>query len=104
MIEPQILNLLKGLEHHFEYKFLQDRRFRFDIAIPKLKIAIEREGGDVYRSKSRHNTGAGFIKDVEKYSLAASEGWLVIRYTAMQVDDAILWIKRAIEYRLRSER
>lgn len=62
-----------------EYKFLADRRFRFDIAIPKYKIAIEYEGG-IYKN-SRHTRPLGYAKDTEKYNLAVINGWRLLRYT-----------------------
>jgi len=77
----KISNALKvlGVEHILEYKFLHDRRFRFDIAIPKKKIAIEFEGG-IWRN-GRHTRGAGYARDVKKYNLAAMHGWRLLRYT-----------------------
>ncbi len=68
-----------GIEHVREYKFLANRKFRFDIAIPDKKIAIEFEGGIF--SGGRHTRGKGYARDVEKYNLAVLEGWKVLRYT-----------------------
>ena len=68
-----------GIQHKREYKFLHDRRFRFDIALPQHKIAIEFEGG-VY-SKGRHTRSTGYINDVKKYNLAVMHGWRLLRYT-----------------------
>jgi len=67
------------IEYQREYKFLHDRRFRFDIAIPSLKIAIEFEGG-VF-SGGRHTRGKGYISDCKKYNLATMHGWKLLRYT-----------------------
>jgi len=72
------LHLLK-IEHIREYKFLHDRRFRFDIAIPQHKIAIEFEGG--IWTKGRHTRGRGYAKDAKKYNLATMHGWRLLRYT-----------------------
>lgn len=63
-----------------EYRFHSVRRFRFDWAIVDLKIAIEYEG--IYSKKSRHTTVSGYTGDIEKYNLALTEGWRVLRYTA----------------------
>lgn len=62
-----------------EYKFLADRRFRFDLAIPKMQIAIEFEGG--VWSNGRHVRGRGYVNDVKKYNLATMHGWKLLRYT-----------------------
>ncbi len=62
-----------------EYRFLRERRFRFDFAIPSLRIGIEVEGGIFIRG--RHNRPKGYENDCRKYSLAAIEGWTVLRFT-----------------------
>ena len=67
-----------------EYKFLHDRRFKFDIAIPELHIAIEYEGIHMQKNttkKSRHQNGAGYAKDCKKYNLAVMHGWKLLRFT-----------------------
>lgn len=66
-----------------EYQFAPPRKFRFDFAIPDLKIAAEYEG--IFSKKSRHTTQSGYSKDCEKYNLAATNGWRVLRYTAKTV-------------------
>lgn len=71
-----------------EYKFCNDRRWRFDYAIPEKKIYIEVDGGRfkkrTYRNKQgqmittmggRHNSGVGFEKDIEKKNMASILGW-----------------------------
>jgi very-short-patch-repair endonuclease len=64
-----------------ELKFHPTRRWRFDWAIEKWKVAIEYEG--IYGGKkSRHTTVSGYTKDTEKYNEAAKLGWRVLRYTA----------------------
>jgi hypothetical protein len=82
-----------------EYKFLHDRRFKFDIAIPAKKVAIEFEGG-IYgsnckkckgkgckacdftgKSRGRHTRGQGYSRDCKKYNLAVMHGWKLLRYT-----------------------
>lgn len=64
-----------------ELKFHPKRRFRFDWAIPDLKIAIEYEG--LMSKKSRHTTITGFTNDTIKYNEAVKLGWRVLRYTAL---------------------
>lgn len=67
------------IEFEREYKFLKNRKFRFDIAIPKYKIAIEFEGGIFMNG--RHTRGWGYANDARKYNLAVLNGWKVLRYT-----------------------
>lgn len=63
-----------------ELKFDDVRKFRFDWAIPSLKIAIEYEG--LFSEKSGHLTVSGYTSDCIKYNLAVANGWRVLRYTA----------------------
>lgn len=80
-----------------EYKFLKNRRFRFDFAWPEFKFACEVDGA-VYQ-RGRHTSGAGYTKDCEKFALAAIEGYRVIRVTTGQVNkgQAIQWIQTYFE-------
>lgn len=90
------LELAKIHDYEREYKFLDDRRFRFDFAWPNYDqmLAVEVEGGTW--SNGRHTRGAGFAKDCEKYNEAALNGWHVIRVTRDHVKSgqALLWIER----------
>jgi hypothetical protein len=71
-----------------EYAFDQVRRWRFDWAIPEIKVAIEYEGIMVDAGgKSRHTTADGYTADCEKYNAAAIAGWVVLRYTAKNIGD-----------------
>lgn len=62
-----------------EFRFHPKRRWKFDYAWPKKKIALEYEG--LFSVKSRHITIKGYSDDCEKYSVAAIMGWKVIRLT-----------------------
>ena len=62
-----------------EYRFHEQRRWRFDYAWVDTKVALEVEGGIFVQG--RHSRGAGMLADMEKYSTAASMGWLIIRRT-----------------------
>lgn len=66
-----------------EHRFHDVRKFRFDIAIPLLKIAIEYEGLVATGQKGGHQTKKHYTKDAEKYNLATMMGWRVYRYTAL---------------------
>lgn len=88
-------------EPQCEYKFLTDRRFRFDFAWPSLKLACEVEGG--CWSGGRHTRGAGFISDCKKYNLATMHGWGLLRYTSEQIEngEALNEIEEAIRERMK---
>lgn len=72
-----------------EYKFAQDRDWRFDWAIPSLKIAIEFEGGVFMSSNSGHKSVKDFAKDGEKYNRATILGWSLIRLNAIDYSTAL---------------
>ena len=60
-----------------EHRFHPTRKWRFDYAWEDHRVALEVEGG-VWVG-GRHTSGAGFVKDVEKYNEAACLGWRIIR-------------------------
>jgi very-short-patch-repair endonuclease len=68
-----------------EHRFHSKRRWKFDFAWPELKLAAEVEGGTW--TGGRHTRGAGFEGDCEKYSVAAIQGWMVVRFTSSMVSD-----------------
>jgi hypothetical protein len=68
-----------------ELVFSTKRKFRFDIAILHLKIAVEYEG--LNSAKSGHTTITGYTSDCTKYNLAQKEGWKVLRYTMINYKD-----------------
>lgn len=109
-----------------ELRFDRARRWRFDVAWPLFKIAIEIEGGahgrlivverGVERRKGasvpikagtrirvggRHQSGPGFEGDIEKYNAAALQGWLVLRCTTRQIRDGLVvpWVRAAFKAR-----
>jgi very-short-patch-repair endonuclease len=67
-----------------EFKFAPDRRFRSDFAWPEERILLEIEGGVFVRG--RHVRPAGYERDCLKYSLAASLGYLVLRFTPNHIE------------------
>lgn len=66
-----------------EYRFIPPRKYRFDIAFLKDKLAIEIDGG--MWVASRHRSGKGYTKDVEKGNLAVLSGWRVLHGVASHV-------------------
>jgi len=83
-------------EYSAEYRFHPVRKWRFDFAWPKLKIAVEIDGGTW--ASGRHTRGGGYEKDCEKLNAAALLGWFVFRFTGAMVDDgrALTTIENAI--------
>ena len=71
-----------------EYKFHPQRNWRFDWAIPALKIAIEYEGG-IFMPKSGHSSAKGMTRDTEKYNSAQALGWMVLRFTALNYKNLV---------------
>jgi len=82
-----------------EFKFHPIRKWRFDYAIPSLKIAIEQDGG-IWIS-GRHNHPQGYINDMEKFNEATALGWVVLKFTPQNIcsNEAIEVIKRTIDIR-----
>lgn len=85
-----------------EYRFHPTRRYRFDIAWPDRKLALEIEGV-VYPDKrdddrtvlrGRHVTPKGFRDDCIKYGEAFALGWTVLRVLPEQILDgsALRWL------------
>ena len=69
-----------------EFKFMPDRRFRFDFAWPIVGVALEVDGGTWVQG--RHSRGEA---DHEKFNLAASRGWLIFRTTPQKVGNLALY-------------
>ena len=66
-----------GPELEKEFRFHPTRKWRADFAHLPSRTLIEIEGG-IYVN-GRHNRGAGFAADLEKYLEAALAGWHVVR-------------------------
>lgn len=60
-----------------EFKFSTERRYRSDYAWPDHMILLEQEGG-IY-TKGAHGSVSGILRDIEKYNLAATLGYRVLR-------------------------
>lgn len=88
MSDPLFLALLKRERLPLpvaERTEVPPRRFRFDYAWEQHRVALEVEGG-VY-TRGRHTRPTGFLKDIEKYNLAASLGWRLLRTTPSGLHD-----------------
>jgi hypothetical protein len=63
-------------EPAFEHRFYPPRRWRFDLAWPDHKIALEVQGG--IWTRGRHTRGAALLKEWEKLNTAACDGWRIL--------------------------
>ena len=83
-----------------EYRFYPSREWRFDYAIPAVKVAIEVEGG--IWNGGRHFRPEGYKRDLEKYNEAAALSWLLIRTIPSELLElrTIHLIVRTVNYRL----
>jgi len=80
-IEAEDQQLAVAREHGFAKEI--GRRWRFDFAWPRHKLAVEVEGGSAING--RHVRPKGFRDDGEKYNAAVLLGWRVLRYTTAMV-------------------
>lgn len=83
-----------------EHKFHPTRNWRFDVAWPAFKLAIEIDGG-VWVG-GRHNASAGFVKDMEKFNSASILGWRILHTTPTHflTYDTVDMVKRAMRARI----
>lgn len=84
----------KALTLEEEYRFHPEKRYRADFAIPSLKVLIEYEG--LNSEKSGHTTIGGYTKDTEKYNLAQSMGWRIIRVTVVNYKTVLQELQKFI--------
>lgn len=77
-----LLHQRLGVECVREYRFHPTRQWRFDYAIPDLRIAIEIDGG--IWINGRHNRASGYIGDMDKFNAAATLGWVVLKFTPQE--------------------
>lgn len=99
MLLWQTLNYLGAGEWEREHVFHPGRRWRFDFANVRARIAVEVEGG-IYQA-GRHQRPGGYVKDMEKYNAAVLDGWMLLRFAPEQVLDgtAAEAIRQAIRTR-----
>lgn len=68
-----------------EHRFHPPRRWRWDYAVPSIKLAIEYHGS--IWTQGRHTRGAGFMNDREKMAQGQLDGWLVLEIVEEFVRD-----------------
>lgn len=85
-----------GDRWHREHRFHATRQWRFDLADPERKLAVEVEGFAAGGAPGRHQRVGGFQGDIEKYAEAWAAGWRVLRVTSKFVNSgqALAWIER----------
>jgi hypothetical protein len=103
-LQQMFRDLKNAKIHHLtEFQFAPPRKFKFDIVLLKYKIAIEYEGL-IYKANrhkgtgiSGHTTVKGYTSNCDKYNLAAVNGWVVLRYTALSYTQMIDDVKQLIK-------
>lgn len=82
-----------------EHRFHPTRKWRFDVAWPERRVAVELEGG--VWTRGRHTRGAGYRRDMEKYNTAAAMGWTILRFAVNDLDydplGVVEQVSRALE-------
>jgi hypothetical protein len=97
-----IENVLRasGVPFINEHQFTSTRRYRFDVAVPSMMLAVEYEG--IFSNDNGQNGHTGvkaYVKDCEKYNLATVQGWKVLRYTAKNYKHFIDDFKQLLTYK-----
>ena len=69
-----------------EYRFHPKRRWRLDWFVPSVNIGIEIEGG--IWTRGRHTRPQGFLRDIEKYNMAALMGIQLYRINYQDLKSA----------------
>ena len=71
------------------------RRWRFDLAFPDRKLAVEIDGALL--TGGRHGGAPSAVRDVEKRLAAAVLGWRVLHFYPSQVKsgEALTWLEAA---------
>lgn len=87
-----------------EWRWRLDQKWKFDLAFPCRKVAIEIEGGVFAGGEARkgHGGGAAYHANCDKYNQAQIDGWIVLRFTAKHIDRALDRLVDTIEDALKS--
>jgi len=82
-----------------EYPFHPALQSALDRAMPGIKVAIELEGlpSNLGGKRSRHLSPTGYSRDCEKYNEATLMGWVVLRFTAIQLKDKVNVLRVILE-------
>jgi hypothetical protein len=81
-----------------EYRFDDLRRWRFDMAWPYVRVAVEIQGG-VFNG-GKHGRGEGIVKDHEKLNHAQLAGWIVLQVRPKTLASVVVeLVEKAIDLR-----
>lgn len=99
----QLAFQIKAFKHptpEREITFHPTRKWRFDLAWPDIKVAVEYQGG-IFSRRASHSSISGIQRDQEKSNEAQLHGWIVIYANAFTVKSgqAVDWVNRAIALR-----
>lgn len=83
----------------FEHRFHDVRKWRFDVAWPESKVALEVQGGIFVQG--RHSRGAALLKEWEKLNTAACLGWRILycQPKDLLTKQTVEIIKTALEFK-----
>lgn len=81
-----------GQQLQEEYRFSEERRYRFDYALPGIMVAIEYDGG-IHTTNGDHRSRKGVQRDIDKGNLAQMKGWRVLRFSALNYKSIIDQLK-----------
>ena len=90
LLSAHLLEL--GVVTEYEFQFLEDRKFAFDLADPESRIGYECDGGQF---SGGHMRGKALEQQYEKDRLAQLHGWRVMRFTNRQIlnGEAKKWLQ-----------
>ena len=85
----------------FEYRFHSERKWRFDIAFPTVKVAIEVQGG--IWIGGAHARGKYITRDYEKINEALLLGWIILQVQPRDLltEETVSMVKRAVALTLK---
>ncbi len=89
----------KNTAEPFELEFAfaaPERKWRADIAFPRVRVAIEIDGGTW--TLGRHNRPGSVLKDMEKGNGYAARGWVVFHTPWEWIEDGekVIELKEAV--------
>ena len=79
----------------YEHRFHPVRKWRFDLAWPSIKLAVEFQGGNFVAGG--HNRGAHQASDYDKLNEAQRLGWIVLQFGTVQMKDAAECVRVTID-------